>query len=162
LLSSVGTIAVLILERPLLFLILLAITIAFAFWLREEVVQSRKLERIEARPEASLSRASEKKWIDHAYCNGTGSITAYYDGSSHQIETCGICQGHGQILTDLWDHPSCRRCGGSGKLTDTEYVPTIRQVGYAVVQHHQFNKTTKPCDVCGGTGRKPRLPEHLK
>jgi len=89
-----------------------------------------------------------KQWMNCRYCDGTGSVVTHASRYQKQVGTCGICIGHGQILTDLWSQPDCRRCAGSGKLVSQEYR-RIRKV-------RQYLAYTQPCDVCGGIGKRPR------
>ena len=92
-------------------------------------------------------RPKEKQFIDCAYCDRNGIFVAKWDGFHTQYATCGLCQGRGQLLTDLWVQPSCRRCHGSGKL---QSITTGRYY------RMRFQDTfTEPCDVCGGAGRMP-------
>ncbi len=92
-------------------------------------------------------RPKQKQLIDCAYCDGKGSIVVSSNSFHTQHGTCGLCGGRGQLLTDLWGQPPCRRCGGSGKLHSTKAVAYRRRV--------YRNTLMEPCDVCGGTGRMP-------
>lgn len=97
----------------------------------------------------------ERRWIDCAYCGGQASIVTYDDGSQVVQETCGVCNGQGQLLTDLWIQPTCRRCGGDGRLVSRELVTVPIQGRRRVRIHRQLNSQFRPCDVCNGTGRSP-------
>jgi DnaJ-class molecular chaperone len=92
-------------------------------------------------------RPNEKRLIDCAYCDATGTIVARWDAFRTENATCGICSGHGQLLTDLWVQPPCRRCRGSGKLH------SIREVGFRG-RRYQYT-WIEPCDVCHGIGKMP-------
>ena len=92
-------------------------------------------------------RPTERRLIDCAYCNGSGSIVASWDRFHVQHVTCGLCSGLGQLFTDLWVQPPCRRCGGSGKLH------SIRSLRF---RNRLYSNTfIEPCEVCGGNGRMP-------
>lgn len=92
-------------------------------------------------------RPKEKQFIDCAYCDGKGSIVARWDRFHTEHATCGICSGRGQLYSDLWVQPLCRRCGGSGKLHSIKSV-RFRNRRYS-------NTLIEPCGVCAGTGRIP-------
>lgn len=94
------------------------------------------------------SETGDRKWIECAYCGGTGSVTTFASLYQQHVGTCGICGGHGQILTDLWSQPACQRCEGSGRLVSREYQRFGRRGRYSTY--------TRSCAVCVGTGRRPR------
>jgi hypothetical protein len=159
LLSGLSSVVVLLLDRPILFFILLMLTIVLLIWQRASSRESpAKTKAYPVEPaiaQPASNEPVEKTWIDCAYCQGSGTLTTYYDGQTTRKEKCGICQGHGQILTELWNRPACRRCEGTGRLVSKEYIPTLHNLGYRIVQHHQFNTEIQPCDVCNGTGKRP-------
>lgn len=96
----------------------------------------------------------EQDWIDCAYCKCKGSVIGFRDAHSERLITCGVCSGRGRIFTDLWNQPHCRRCNGSGSLVTntTQRIPIGRRRSIK-----RWDTFIDPCDVCGGTGREPKL-----
>jgi hypothetical protein len=159
LLSGLCTAGSLFLDRPVLFCILLAVTIGLL--VRRGVIKPDSPtdvdNKFEIEPVGQIAgmKTDEKQWIDCAYCQGTGSVMTYNDGHTQRSESCGICNGHGQVLTDLWDRPGCRRCGGSGRLVSKQYTPSLHVIGRRILKHHQYDTEIQPCDVCRGLGKRP-------
>ena len=148
--GSVASIASLALGSRLGFLVIavlavVAVGVVYRYH-RAEVRTERNVIPTEERAESS--HEPTKQWMDCRYCDGTGSVVTYATLYDKRVATCGVCSGHGQILTDLWSQPDCRRCGGSGKLKSEEYRRIYRV--------RQYSSHTQPCDVCGGTGKRPR------
>jgi hypothetical protein len=137
---------------------LLALVVTILFVLASIVVLSlpqssnRKREAPAAqRIEPAAPSPGEKRWIDCAYCDGTGAIVAERLATRRGVirddrATCPICSGDGQLFTTLWSQPPCRRCHGTGKL---------RSSWYNRFSFPQFNTKIEVCERCGGTGRRP-------
>ena len=92
-------------------------------------------------------KAEALRLISCQYCDATGRILESYDRFNTVYATCGICNGHGEIKSELWNQPDCRRCNGSGKL--------ITQTTQKIGRRRHSTKFTQPCNVCGGIGKRP-------
>lgn len=109
------------------------------------------------------TRNEAKEWIDCAYCDGSSRIIkdrTIINGvlTNTEYETCGICEGRGEILTALWSQPKCRRCNGSGKLVSN----SADTINLGLMTCLRPLKQIVPCDVCDGSGRRPFHPDECE